>query len=395
VEQASENPSGMAASPVGKASTAYMPVLDGFRAISIALVVVSHSGLREVVPGLLGVLIFFVISGFLITRQMIVEVERTGTLDLRGFYLRRIFRLAPALLAYLALFWAVLTALGSVITPTHILSGIFYFANFYEIFHGFTPHNHLPIIWSLSVEEHFYIVFPFLMLAFRRDLKRILPLLLGIVVAVLGWRLYLFGHCVSAAGWITEGVCGRTRHVRIHGTDILFDSILFGAITALVLHYHNGFARRWIIRRGAFACAALVLLGTLAYREPMFRDTVRFSIQAMAIGVLLVNALFQPGLERVRRELSRPLVLLVGRMSYSIYLFHFGVANTLYAVLDTEHSLSNPAAVAVYFVASWLLALASYRWIEQPMVRFRKRFGSHAKAESVPAADAVPEGAKP
>jgi peptidoglycan/LPS O-acetylase OafA/YrhL len=369
---------------MGRASSDYLPALDGLRAISVALVVVSHSGLQEVVPGLLGVLIFFAISGFLITRQMIAEIERTGTLNLPGFYLRRVLRLAPALLAYIALFAAVLTVLGSDITAMHILSGIFYVANYYEIFRGFPPHSHIPIIWSLSVEEHFYIVFPFLTIAFRRDLRRILPLLVLLVVAVLGWRFYLFGHCGAAGDWLAEGLCGRTRHVRIHGTDILFDSILYGCITALILHYHSGFAGRWVIRRGAIAAAAVVLLATLAYREPMFRDTARFSLQAIAINVLLANALFNPALERLRRFLSQPLMLQVGRMSYSLYLFHFGVANTLYALLNTERSLSNPGAVVVFFAASALLAMASYLLIEQPMVRLRKRFGSHATAYANP-----------
>src|SRR3954447_19141856 len=86
--------------PDGRASYDYLPALDGFRAISISLVVLAHGGLNRVVPGLLGVVVFFVISGFLITRQMIAEIERSGRLDVRAFYVRRFLRLAPALLLY-------------------------------------------------------------------------------------------------------------------------------------------------------------------------------------------------------------------------------------------------------------------------------------------------------
>jgi peptidoglycan/LPS O-acetylase OafA/YrhL len=81
----------------GRACDGYLPALDGLRAISIGLVLLSHAGLERFVPGGLGVLIFFVVSGFLLTRQMCVEVEDTGTLDISRFYLRRICRLAPRL----------------------------------------------------------------------------------------------------------------------------------------------------------------------------------------------------------------------------------------------------------------------------------------------------------
>jgi peptidoglycan/LPS O-acetylase OafA/YrhL len=375
-----------------RASYDYMPALDGCRAISIALVVVSHSGLEHVVPGLLGVLIFFVISGFLITRQMIAEIERTGRLGIRAFYLRRVFRLAPALLAYIAMFTVVLGALGAVISPTQILSGVFYFANYYTIFVGFPPHNPIPITWSLSVEEHFYIVFPFLMIAFRRNPGRILPLLVSLVVAVLCWRLYLFTHCDSGGAWLAGQLgCGRTRDFRTHGTDVIFDTILYGSIAALLLHYHEAACRRWLLRRAVVIGAGLALLATLAYRDVLFRDTVRFSIQSIAIAALIVNLLFNPALETPRRLLSLPPMLLVGRLSYSLYLFHFGVLNTLYSLLGTEHSLSNPVAVILYYILSGLMAVASYHLIEQPMVKLRKRFGSHnAEDRSVRPEDVLP-----
>lgn len=83
---------------------------------------------------MMGVIVFFVIRGFLITRQLIVEIERSGRLDVRAFYLRRFFRLAPALVVYVGVFSAIFAALGATITPTHLLTGLLYLANHYHVF---------------------------------------------------------------------------------------------------------------------------------------------------------------------------------------------------------------------------------------------------------------------
>ena len=130
---------------VGRASFDYLPVLDGFRAVSILLVVFSHADLGNIVPGGLGVTVFFVISGFLITRQMIAEIVSTGGFSFGAFYLRRFFRLAPALLLYLAMFTSLFLLLGAHMTGWQIASGIFYVANYYHIFIGYPPLNPNPI----------------------------------------------------------------------------------------------------------------------------------------------------------------------------------------------------------------------------------------------------------
>ena len=118
------------------ATTHYIPGLDGLRAISVGLVMVAHAGLDHVVPGGLGVTIFFVISGFLITSQMIGEISATGALNFRDFYLRRVFRLAPALLVYIAVMTPVTIILGAEISLPSVAASILYMANYWGLYVG-------------------------------------------------------------------------------------------------------------------------------------------------------------------------------------------------------------------------------------------------------------------
>ena len=141
-----------------------IPSLDGLRAIAVLIVLVSHSGYGETVPGGLGVTIFFFLSGYLITTLILDEQTRTETINVRHFYLRRAFRLLPPLLITLAIAYTLVAAglLGGGFSWGGLTSQLFYFANYYGIF--FAHENSIPdgtgILWSLAVEEHFYIVFP-------------------------------------------------------------------------------------------------------------------------------------------------------------------------------------------------------------------------------------------
>ena len=359
-----------------KASNDYLPALDGLRAVSILLVVISHAGLSYVVPGGLGVLIFFVISGFLITRQMIVEVERTGSLNIKAFYLRRIFRLLPALILYLVLFSIILLGLSSIITPMHLASGLFYFANYYQVFIGYPLHNPVPIAWSLAVEEHYYIVFPFLILMARKNLREILPLLGILVMAVLVWRIFLFSACHAQPELAACGLPGEDRI--FHATDSIFDCILYGAIAALVLHYHSDIVRRHLIGRNILLLAGACLLITLLFRDEMFRETLRISLQCILIAVIIVNILFGEW-EKPRSILAYKSMVWIGRLSYSLYLFHFGVLITVQAFQNHKQTLTEPIDFILYFILSFTFAAGSYYLVEKPMIGVRKRFGSHIR----------------
>lgn len=346
------------------------------RGVAILLVVLAHAGLQFIVPGALGVTIFFVISGFLITRQLTVEMEASGKLNIKKFYVRRVFRLAPALLFYIALFTAILLPLGSPITLTHLLSSIFYFANYYHIFVGFPDYSPFIITWSLAIEEHYYIVFPFVLLLFRKHLRAAVPWLLAATVIALIWRVSLYDQCVRDPYW---PMCGLPDFDRIaKGTDTVFDCILFGAIAALALHYYTRIVHIYLINRRVFIGAAVVLLLTLVWRDEKFRETLRYSLQAISIAILMMNILFGENIS-LNKILSSKQLIFIGKISYSLYLFHFGMLILLQAIYKHPGSLNGWFEIVVYFIGSFGLAILSYKYVEQPMIKLRRRFGSHVK----------------
>src|SRR5262245_6279726 len=138
------------------ASSEYIPSLDGMRAVAILLVVLSHLGLEHIVPGRLGVTLFFFISGFLITRLLIAEASKARAISIGAFYARRFLRLAPALLLMLAVVALAWTQFVGPVNGPQLLAGIFYMMNYFIIFGGLTTMP-IGILWSLAVEEHYYL----------------------------------------------------------------------------------------------------------------------------------------------------------------------------------------------------------------------------------------------
>src|SRR4051794_18462666 len=176
----------------------YLPGLDGMRALAVIAVMVYHANPAWLPGGFLGVEVFFVISGYLITLLLIGEHERTGTLSLRGFYLRRARRLLPALLALLVgitVYTALLRrdALGAL--RGDVLAALAYVSNWYQIWvgQGYTASGDfagLRHLWSLAVEEQFYVVWPLVMVLLLRVGRRRLP--------DVSWALVVVAFAITA-----------------------------------------------------------------------------------------------------------------------------------------------------------------------------------------------------
>ena len=365
-----------AAAPAG-----YLPALDGLRAVSVGLVVVAHAGLDHIVPGGLGVTIFFVISGFLITGLMIDEIAATGRLGFRNFYLRRVFRLAPALLVYIALMTPVTTLLGANTTMQDVVASILYMANYWRLYVGFPDYTPFPILWSLSIEEHYYIFFPMIVSLFIPDLRRLMLPIAVACLAALAWRCCLQQVCESGGNppW---SLCGLAQQpdwsdgIRIYaGTDTRFDSILAGAFLALAAADGCQRWRRILVGYPALSLSLVLLLLSLLIRDVGFRNTLRYSIQNVAICLLIAGVVFHEGNIISKILALRPMVY-IGRLSYSLYLYHYAVVVVILR-LHGPFTWRDPEFY-LYFLASFALSMASYHGIETPMVKFRRRFGSRA-----------------
>ena len=297
-----------------------IPSLNGIRAISVLLVVLAHSGFGTIVPGGLGVTIFFFLSGFLITTLMLAESERLGNISISSFYARRIFRLAPPLLITLTIAYGLtyLRLLPGQITLEGLTAQLLYFANYYILY--FDPGaNKIPagtgILWSLAVEEHFYIFFPLVMSLFVRNALR--PRTIGIVLiitclVILAWRIYL----VQSPEYFTD----RTYLA----SDTRIDFIIYGCLMAILINPlrvphqpKNMSLRQWAL----FSMGIGFLLLALIYRNPVFRETFRYSLQGIALFPIFYFAiLFHDN--AIFRYLNSVWAIKIGIYSYAIYLTH-------------------------------------------------------------------------
>ncbi len=346
-------------------SAGHIPSLDGLRAISFLLVFVAHAGLDDTVPGGFGVTIFFFLSGFLITTLMRTEYARHGTVNLRHFWLRRVLRILPPF--YLVLFCAIAAALlfdppGS-LRAAPVAAQLLHVTNYWIIFHGFAGQPvGTGVYWSLAVEEHFYLLFPWLFLLMQRarlEGRQQALLLWSLCLAVLLWRCYLV--------YLQHAPMNRTYMA----TDTRVDSILFGCALAVwgnpVIDAPRASERLWKLL--LLPVAAAVLLGCVLVRDAAFRETWRYSLQGAALSFVFIAAIrfhHWP----VFRVLNWRLPMFLGLLSYSLYLIHYAVLAAVQRLLPQRPPLARGAiALLLCVFLSWCI----YRVVERPCARLRRR----------------------
>jgi peptidoglycan/LPS O-acetylase OafA/YrhL len=344
-------------------ATATIPSLDGIRAIAVSLVFFAHSGFQDLVPGGLGVTLFFVLSGYLITTLMRIERSRTGTIRFGNFYLRRLVRLMPPLFVVVAVagLLAAAAVIGGRFTTGGLLAALFYFGNYFAIaqdFNGFPAG--IGVVWSLAIEEHYYLFYPPLAALLLRIGRVGLSVgaLSALCAIVLAWRYWLVFHGASEA-YLTMA------------TDTRIDAILIGCIMGLAYNpWLDRVAAPNALRDyGAAALCIAVLLATLLYRDDVFRLTARYTLQSVSLAGLLYLAVARSNLLPFRLLNARPLVY-IGTVSYTIYLSHDVILSGLAAHRPTWNWLSLTFTGALITLA---VAESMRRWVEQPCAALRKR----------------------
>ncbi len=368
-----------------------VPALDGWRGISILLVLAAHAGVGPAVPGGLGVTIFFFVSGLLITGQLLDEHRVHGRIDLGRFYWRRALRLLPASTAFIVIAGIAYAACGGSMRAWAPAAALLYAANYAElashVFDTTLPGLAHPyvILWSLAIEEHFYVFWPVLLLILSRGGSRArIVALLVCIAGCLAWRCHLapicgaHGHACGPHGddWIGKA------------TDTRADSLAFGALAASVLRSRLAAMLAPLVRSPiAVASAALLLVVTVVIRDHGFRETWRYTLQGLAL-LVLVPASMAPG--RLTALLSRPALVLVGRLSYGLYLWHW-----LALMLASRLAPGGVAFGAAFAALTLAFTLASWFAIERPVIALRRRAGSHAQPMLLPRTAtwrALPEG---
>jgi peptidoglycan/LPS O-acetylase OafA/YrhL len=365
-------------------SLPYMPGIDALRAIAVLAVFVYHADADWMPGGFRGVDVFFVISGYLITALLLGEYRGAGHLDVVAFWLRRARRLLPAV----GVMIAVTLVVAAIAVPEDVadlridaLFSLLYVNNWHLVlsdqsyFEQFQRPSLFRHLWSLSVEEQFYLLWP---LAFAAGMKLVgkrRVLLVAIAGALLSTLLMAL---LYDPGQPTDRV--------FYGADTRAVGLLAGVALALVWHpadLRAAVARpnagRWLDAAGAVALALIAwdLLTTSDFEPFAYRG----GFLALAIWTaLLIAALAHPA-ARIGGVLgNRPLVWL-GLRSYSFYLWHWPVLALTRPELDV--SLWRPLLVALQLGATLLLADLSYRYVEQP---FRRRSDAPGAPGWLPAA---------
>ena len=345
----------------------HIPSLDGIRAISILIVFVSHVGYGHVVPGGFGVTIFFFLSGYLITALLIREHDRYGRISMPAFYGRRVLRLAPPILVTLLLAYGLLfagLAEGSFSLGT-LFSQIFFYYNYYALWAAEAPTvDGLGILWSLAVEEHFYLIWPMLFVGLAARVRAV-PMVVALLGAVLLWRC-LRWYLTGAGDWVIYS-----------STDTRLDSILYGCLLAF-LHWKGQAARlfdRGVFARTAILAAALaILLACVVIRDEGFRATLRYSLQGIGLIPLFHYAVTRPN-DWMFRPLNWGVMRRIGQWSFTIYLVHYVCIDAL--AYNGVAAKGSGVMIVLSLGLSMAYAAAVFAWLEKPLHPLRRKLTGH------------------
>jgi peptidoglycan/LPS O-acetylase OafA/YrhL len=342
----------------------YRPALDGLRGAAILAVLAFHThhilGQPFVKGGSIGVDIFFVLSGFLITVLLLEEWQRSGSISLKSFYWRRLLRLGPALLVLLAVMYAFadvfLLPLEASQTRRALPVAFVYASDlalaFFNIRLGALQHT-----WSLAIEEHFYLVWPLLLVAgLKLGLSRRWLLLITLLLAVASMIQRATLHQLGAPPVRTY-----------YGIDTRADALLIGCAAGMAVTW--GLLRGNHVRLLLIPASVLIVFCLIAtdYASPLMH-LGGFTLLAVAAAVLIVNAVLSPASQLTALFEVRPLVW-VGRISYGLYLWHYPVfkaANLL--------QLGWTFKLCVAVTATFAVTCLSYYLIEQPALKLKSKF---------------------
>jgi len=391
--------SGTPSSGVGRGPVVpYVPGLDGLRALAVIAVITYHANREWLGGGFLGVEVFFVISGYLITLLLIAERERTGAVSLGNFWVRRARRLLPALftlligtITYCALFNR--DYLGKL--RGDVVGGILYVANWFQMWTGssytsegeFAPLRHL---WSLAVEEQFYIIWPLVMFLLLRNMRsRTLPII-GFFFTGIAAVIAVYTAVTFRTGPIDTIENTPEQFMSFFGREVLRTDFLYLGTVSRASGLLLGAAlatawRPWSIRRARAGANAngldflgILGLASLAYMCWTFRETIsteagtegyallyRGGLILVALATILVIATVTHPRSRLGKYvIGTPLLVWIGKRSYGLYLYHWVIFQ---AYRKSAGMPLEPREFVALMAITAVVTEASYQFIETPI----------------------------
>ena len=352
----------------------YLPSIDSLRALAVLAGIIYHVDVNYLPGGFLGVDLFFVLSGYLISSLIIKEYKKTETLNLYNFYMRRARRLLPAVYFMITVCLLFMVLFNGVLLRKSHLDAVFgyiYSSNWWYIFHkldyfdSFGAQSPFKHLWSLAIEEQFYMIFPLLFLLVNRKKKskdgtyklnkNFLYVVLGLILVSLIAHILLFDiNNIS----------------RIYfGTDTRAFSLLVGVVGAILYPMERLHAKVTPQQNMIYSVVSLVSIATLItvmiytseYNTLLYRGG--FLLVAILGLIVIISSGKQHTL--MSRLLSFKPIVFIGKISYSLYLWHFPVL-----VLTTPVSeIGNPNIIFVILrvILTFILATASYVFVETPI----------------------------
>ena len=347
--------------------------LDGIRAIAVMLVFWAHMDLWHIFPGVFGVNVFFLLSGFLITTLMMREHASRGSVSIKEFYIRRALRILPPMYIVLAI-GVVLTVSGvlpGIIDARSVIMQCLHLTNYYLIAAG---HPHLvpglSVYWSLAVEEHYYLLFPFVF-AFcypRMGAKRMAMVLFVLAVAVIFWRTIIIARnpVYTPRTWAA--------------TDTRIDSILWGCI--LALWRNPALTPSTAEPLASWKSCVLALTGLVAtsffYYNIFFKEAFGYTLESVCLIPLFCAAILKRDWLTVRL-LNTKVLRWVGQISYTLYLSHL----MFFTLFRTNFPNWSRMVNALVVLAFTLLFCQLIRMtVEIPLARIRKKHSWTPSEES-------------
>jgi len=344
-----------------------MPGLDGLRGIAVILVIIFHVLPLSLPGGFLGVDIFFVLSGYLITSLILHELRDTGQFSFFNFYRRRLLRLMPALLVVIV----TLLCMTVFLPPfpgafdsflQEVGWALVYLTNWARAFGYYPDPSFLPHTWSLAIEEQFYFIWPLLLVASFFLAKKTPWLLVWFIVvtiaAVYVWRWWLFAH---------EANIDRIYN----GLDTRADALMWGALLAVisVLRNEKEFSKK--IRYLAWPAISwmVYMTATASWYSPLHYQLPLLAFYVATIVLIAILSLNDSSSTLVRLFSWSPLKF-VGKISYGLYLWHFPVQRFLLPL-----DLSPFFLLLVVFLFTFILAVISWYGVEKRFLRKRYQDG--------------------
>lgn len=345
------------------------PALDGLRALAVVAVIAYHSEFQGAPAGFLGVDLFFVLSGYLITTLLIIEYTATGRIGLANFWIRRARRLLPALLAMVTTLVAVSTAVPNLFElqslRNDVVSSLLYVQNWNSLLSGdsyfemFVEPSPLIHAWSLAIEEQWYVVWPLVFLALSRIITRKFALV--VIVGLAG--------CSAIAMALIANDSDLSR--AYFGTDTRAQALLIGAATAflptLSRNHLSSFRERWISISAVAGLMGWATLVVVAQDDDLWMYRGGFTAAALCVSVAIWGIRTLPA-SRLSKILGCNLLASVGKVSYGLYLWHWPV----FLVLTPDRvDIAEPWLSGIRYLVTGVISYISYVAIERPAKQLR------------------------